>query len=247
MLSQLARCPTSQWVGFREKREGHVKARPESVRCGAGLGHHRPSQLEGLGAGGWVEIEDQMVPSPIPLLGHWAALSSWDFQAEEEEEAGFLRAGRVVAGALNGSQDLAVSGRDGSSHRVHEYLETTSPALRGVKASPPVAAATTGCLRRLRGIFWEFPRLGETRQELCIQPVGPALGGTCPRSGRHRQAEKGEDSQEDEEPRGRECQPEGLASPRLHVATRSQGWGKAGAGACGWSWNQPSSSASSLL
>lgn len=130
MLSQLARCPPSQRVGFREKREGHVKARPEGVHCGAGLGHHRLSQLEGLGAGGWVETEDQMVPSPIPLLGHGAALSSGDFRAEEEEEeAGLIGAGRVVAGALNGSQDPAVSGRDGSSYRVHKYLETTGPAL----------------------------------------------------------------------------------------------------------------------
>lgn len=64
MLSQLARCPTSQWVGFGKKREGHVKARPEGVHRGAGLGHHRLSQLEGLGAEGWVETEDQMVPSP---------------------------------------------------------------------------------------------------------------------------------------------------------------------------------------
>lgn len=224
VLSQLARCPTSQWVGFRKKREGHIKARPEGVHCGAGLGHHRLSQLEGLGAEGWVETEDQMVPSPIPLRGHRAALSSGGFQAEEE--AGLIRADGVVAGALNGSQDPAVRVRDRSSHRVHEHLETTTPALGDIKARSPVAAATTGASRRLRVIFWELPRLGETRQELRIQPAGPALGGTCPGSGRHCQAEKGEDSQKDEEPRGRQCQPEGLSSPRLHVATRSRGWGK---------------------
>lgn len=133
----------------------------------------------------------------------------------------------MVAGALNGSQDPALSVRDRSSHGGHEYLEATTPALGDIKASSPVTvAATTGDLRRLRVIFWELPSLRETLQELCIQPAGPALGGTCPRSGRHCQAEKGEDSQEDEEPRGQQCQPEGLSSPRLHVATHSQGWGK---------------------
>lgn len=69
-------------------------------------------------------------------------------------------------------------------------------------------------------------RLGETLQELCIQPAGPTSGGPCPRSGGHCQAEKGKDSQEAEEPGGQQCQPEGLPSPRLHGATHSQGWGK---------------------
>lgn len=92
VLSQLTRCPTSQWVGFREKRQGHIKARPEGVHRGAGLGHHRLSRWEGLGAEGWVETEDQLVLSPIPLLGHRTALSSRGFGAEEEEEAGLIRA-----------------------------------------------------------------------------------------------------------------------------------------------------------
>lgn len=223
VLSQLARGPTSPWVGFGEKREGHVKARPEGVHCGAGLGHHRLSQLEGLGAEVWVETEDQMVPSTVPLLGQGAALPSWGFQAEEEQEAGLLGADGAEAGALNGSQDPTLSVRDRSSHWVREHLETTTPALGDIKASSPVAAATTRGWRRLRVIFWELPRLGETLQELYVQPVGPALGGTRPGSGRHCQAEEGEDSQKDEEPRGRQCQPEGLSSPRLHVATRGQG------------------------
>jgi len=123
------------------------------------------------------------------LLGHWAALSSGGFQAEEEEDAGLIRADGAGSRALNGSQDPTVSVRDRASHRVHEHLETTTPALGDIKASSPVAAATTGGLRTLRVIFWELPRLGETLQELCIQPAGPALGGPYPRSGRHYQAE----------------------------------------------------------
>lgn len=90
-----------------------------------------------------MESEDQMVLAPIPLWGHWAALSSRGIQAEEEE-AGFGRAECVVAGSLNGSQDPALRLRDGVSGWVREYLETTTPALRGVKASSPVAAAAMG-------------------------------------------------------------------------------------------------------
>lgn len=210
-------------MGFREKREGHVKAGPKGVHCGTGLGHHRLSQLEGPGARGWVETEDQVVPAPIPLRGHRVALSSGGVRAEEEEEAGLSSAERVVAGALDGSQDPAASLRDGSSRWVHEYLEATASAFRGVKASPPVAAAATEGLRRSRAIFQELPRLSETLQELCVQPAGPALGGCCPGAGGHCQAEKGEESQQDEEPGRQQCQPEGLPSPRLHVATHSQG------------------------
>lgn len=91
-----------------------------------------------------MEPEDQMVLAPIPLWGHRDALSSRGIQAEEEEEAGFGRAECVVAGPLNGSQDPALSLRDGFSRWVHEDLEATTPALRGVKASSPVAVATTG-------------------------------------------------------------------------------------------------------
>lgn len=109
VLSQLARRPTSQRVGFREKREGHIKASPEGVHCGSGLGHHRLSQLEGPEARGWVETEDQVIPAPVPLQGHRGALSSGGVWAEEEEEAGLGSAEGVVAGALNGSQDPAVS------------------------------------------------------------------------------------------------------------------------------------------
>lgn len=233
VLPQLARCPTSQWVSFREKRQGHVKACSEGVHGGAGLGHHGLSQLEGPGAGGWVEAEDQMVPAPIPLRGHLAAPPSWAVQ-EEEEEAGISRAACVVVGALDGSQDPAVSVRQSPGSRVHGHFEATTPALRSIKASPPIAAATMGGLRRLRGIFQELPRLGETLQELCIQPAGPALGGSCPRSGGHCQAEKRGASQEDEEPGGQQCQPEGVSSPRLHVATCSQRWGKQEEQGQGW-------------
>lgn len=58
VLLQLARNPTSQWVGFRKMGERHIEARPEGVHHGAGLGHHRLSQPGGPGARSWVEIED---------------------------------------------------------------------------------------------------------------------------------------------------------------------------------------------
>lgn len=241
VLLQPAGGPTSKRVGFREKREGHVEARPEGVNCGAGLGHHRLSQLESPGAGGRVEPEDQMVLAPIPFRGQQAAPSRGGIQAEEAE-AGLGGADSVVAGSLNGSPDLVLSLRDGSSRWIHEHLEASTLALGGVKASSPVAAAATGGLRRLRGIFGEPPRLGEALQELCIQPAGPALGGPYPRSGGHSQAEKGKDSQEAKEPGGQQCQPEGLPSPRLHVATHSEGWGeqeKQGRRVSRWSWDQP--------
>ena len=195
MLLQLAKGPPSQRVGFGEKREGHVKARPEGVHRGAGLGHHRLSQLEDPEARGGVETEDQMVLAPIPLRERRVALSSGGVGAEDEDEEASLRsAGCVVAGALDGSQDLARSLRDGSDRRVHEHLEATTSAPRGIKASFPVAAAATGGLRRLRAVFQELPRLGETLQELCVQPAGPALGAPCLASGRLCQAENWEDS-----------------------------------------------------
>ena len=154
VLLQLAKSPPSQRVGFGEKREGHVKAGPEGVHRGAGLGHHRLSQLEDPEARGGVETEDQMVLAPIPLREHRVALSSRGVGAEDEDEEASLRsAGCVVAGALDGSQDLARSLRDGSDRRVHEHLEATTSAPRGIKASSPVAAAATGGLRRLRAIF----------------------------------------------------------------------------------------------
>lgn len=221
VLPQLARSSPSNRVGFREKREGHVEARSKGVHRGASLGHHCLSQLEGPRAGGRVEPQDQMVLAPIPFRGHQAAFSSRGIQVEEVE-AGLGRAGCVVAGSLDGSQDLVLHLRDGPSRWVHEHLETTTPALRGIKAISPVAAATTGGLRKWRGIFWELPRLEETLQELCIQPVGPALGGPCPRFSGYHQPEKGKDSQEAEDPGGQQCQPKGLPSPRLHVATHSQ-------------------------
>lgn len=115
VLLQLARSSTSKRVGFREKREGHVKARPEGVHWGAGLGHHCLSQLEVPGTGGRVEPEDQVVLAPIPLWGHRTALSVWGVRAEKQVEAGLGRAECVVAGPLNGSQDPALSLRDGSS------------------------------------------------------------------------------------------------------------------------------------
>lgn len=224
VLPQLSRSPTSKRVGFRESREGHVKARPEGVHCGAGLGHHGLSQLEGPRTGGWVEPEDQMVLALVPFRGHQAALSSRGIQAEEVE-AGLSRVEGVVAGSLNGSQDLVLRLRNGSSGRIHKHLEATTPALRGIKASSPIAAASAEGLGRLGGIFWQLPRMGETLQEPCIQPAGPALGGPCPRSGGHCQAEKGKDSQEAEKPGGQQCQPQGLPSPRLHVATTARAWG----------------------
>ena len=195
VLPQLAKGPPSQRVGFGKKREGHVKARPEGVHRGAGLGHHRLSQLEDPEARGGVETEDQMVLAPIPLWGHRLALSRRGVGAEDEdEEAGLCSTGCVVAGALDGSQDLAWSLRDGSDRRVHEHLEATTSAPRGIKASSPGAAAATGGPRRLKAIFQELPRLGETLQQLCVQPVGPALGGPCLASGGLFQAENWEDS-----------------------------------------------------
>lgn len=101
-----------------------------------------------------MEPEDQVVLAPIPLWGHRTALSVWGVRAEKQVEAGLGRAECVVAGPLNGSQDPALSLRDGSSRWVCKYLETSTPALRGVKASSPAAAATMGGFRRLRGIFW---------------------------------------------------------------------------------------------
>lgn len=172
-----------------------------------------------------MEPEDQMVLASVPFWGHQAAPSSRGIQAEDVE-AGLSRVEGVVAGSLNGSQDLVLRLRNGSSGRIHKHLEATTPALRGIKASSPITAATAEGLRRSRGIFWQLPRMGETLKELCIQPAGPTWGGPCPRSGGHCQAEKGKDSQEAKKPGGQQCQPQGLPSPRLHVATHSQGWGK---------------------
>ena len=107
MLPQLPKSPPSQRVGFGEKREGHVKAGPEGVHRGAGLGHHRLSQLEDPEARGGVETEDQMVLAPIPLREHRVALSSGGVGAEDEDkEASLCSAGCVVAGALDGYRIL---------------------------------------------------------------------------------------------------------------------------------------------
>lgn len=70
-----------------------------------------------------------MVPAPIPLRGHRVALSSGGVRAEEEEEAGLSSAERVVAGALDGSQDPAASLRDRSSRWVTLIILLGSPPL----------------------------------------------------------------------------------------------------------------------
>lgn len=157
VLLQLARKPTTQRVGFGQERKSHVKARSEGVHGGAGLGHHRLPKLDGPGIGLWMQPEDQAVPARIPLWGHPIALFSTDIQAEEEVQTGLSRALRMVAGALYGGQDPAVSLRDGASRGVHIYLEAT-PAFGCVKTSSPVAAVVMACGRRSRSISQRFFR-----------------------------------------------------------------------------------------
>lgn len=108
----------------------------------------------------------------------------------------------MVVRGFQGGQDPVMHLRGLTSCWVHEDLEAIAPALGGVKAGSPAAAATMGGWRRLRGIFWELLQLKETPQERCIQPVGPAVGVAWLRPGGHCQAEKGEDSQEDEQDPG---------------------------------------------
>lgn len=160
MPLQAARGPAFQWVSFREIRERYIEAWSEDVQGGASLSYHRLSQP---GARGWVETEHQMVPASVPVRRQGPACSSTVLAGEKEEKASLRWAECIVAGALQGVQDPALSLSGRTSRGVYKDLEDFPPTFGGVKAGSPGAAAPPGDSRELLNIFFGVRlRLGET-------------------------------------------------------------------------------------